>query len=197
MKYCKIDPATSSREEIIAEINRLTQLMNLKMNEEQAIKIFINSVYGATASPYFVGYNVRVAEAITLQGQEMIHLVTKIVNRYFLEFWHKDKKAHDILGLTQVEPIKKDVVVYGDTDSCYVSMQEVVRGCNWSGEPIKLIMGIYENRLKEYLAINFKNFAESSGTENIQDLEMETISHSAIFLKKKQFSSCAALSAIL
>jgi DNA polymerase elongation subunit (family B) len=86
MKYCKIDPTTASREEIIAEINRLTTLMNLKKNEEQAIKIFINSVYGATASPYFVGYNVRVAEAITLQGQEMIKYVTKIINRYFYAY---------------------------------------------------------------------------------------------------------------
>jgi hypothetical protein len=187
MNYCKIDPATSSRDEIIAEINRLTQLMNLKMNEEQAIKIFINSVYGATASPYFVGYNVRVAEAITLQGQEMIHLVTKIINRYFLEFWHKDTKLHAIVGITRAERIKKDVVVYGDTDSCYVSMQEIVRGCDWTEDPRILIKGIYENRLKDYLAKHFNSFAESSGTDNIQDLEMETISHSAIFLKKKKY----------
>ena len=187
MKYCQIDPSNSSKEEIQAEIARLTWLMNLKKNEEQAIKIFINSVYGATASPYFVGYNVRVAEAITLQGQEMIKFVTKITNRYFNEFWHKDKKLHEILGLKEVKQIKDDVAVYGDTDSCYVTFEDVVAGCDWQGDPIKLILEIYKHRLDEYLGTAFRKFAESCGTENIQDLELETISYSAIFLKKKKY----------
>ena len=187
MKHCSIDPTTASREEILAEINRLTFLMNLKKNEEQAIKIFINSVYGATASPYFVGYNVRVAEAITLQGQEMIKFVTKIINRYFNEFWHRDKDLHTKIGLTRVNPIKSEVAVYGDTDSCYVTFQDVVNGCDWNEDPRKLIHLIYENRLQDYLNKNFATMAKNSGTDNIQDLEMETISHSGIFLKKKKY----------
>ena len=187
MKHCKIDPTTASREEIVAEINRLTTLMNLKKNEEQAIKIFINSVYGATASPYFVGYNVRVAEAITLQGQEMIKYVTKIINRYFNEFWHKDKALHEKIGITRADLIKKEVAVYGDTDSCYVTFEDVVKGCDWSDDPRTLISLIYEHRLKEYLNKNFDSMGKLTGTENIQDLEMETISYSGIFLKKKKY----------
>jgi hypothetical protein len=187
MKYCRIDPKTASREEILAEINRLEIIMNLKKNEEQAIKIFINSVYGATASPYFVGYNVKVAEAITLQGQEMIKFVTKIINRYFNDFWHRDKDLHDKIGLTKVDMVRTDVAIYGDTDSCYVSFQDVVKSCDWSGDTIQLIMQIYDNRLKEYLERNFVMFAKQAGTDNIQDLEMETISHSGIFLKKKKY----------
>jgi DNA polymerase elongation subunit (family B) len=187
MKYCKIDPEKATREEIISEINRLTLLMNSKMNEEQAIKIFINSVYGATASPFFVGYNVRVAEAITLQGQEMIKFVTKIVNRYFSEFWHRDTELHKTLGLNCVEKVVRDVAIYGDTDSCYITFEEVVSGCDWKEDPRELILEIYKHRLKAYLDKNFTAFAKSMGTENIQNLEMETISYSAIFLKKKKY----------
>ena len=187
MKHCKIDPTTASREEIVAEISRLTTLMNLKKNEEQAIKIFINSVYGATASPYFVGYNVRVAEAITLQGQEMIKYVTKIINRYFNEFWHKDKALHEKIGITRADIVKKEVAVYGDTDSCYVTFEDVVKGCDWAEDPRTLISLIYEHRLKEYLDKSFGTMAKTAGTDNIQDLEMETISHSGIFLKKKKY----------
>jgi DNA polymerase elongation subunit (family B) len=187
MKYCKIDPNTASKEEIVAEINRLTWLMNLKKNEEQAIKIFINSVYGATASPYFVGYNVRVAEAITLQGQEMIKYVSKIINRYFTDFWYRDTQLHEKIGITKATKIKDEVAVYGDTDSCYVSFQDVVKGTDWTEDPRKLIHLIYEHRLKDYLDKNFTAMANQAGTENIQDLEMETISHSAIFLKKKKY----------
>ena len=187
MKHCKIDPNTASKEEIVAEINRLTWLMNLKKNEEQAIKIFINSVYGATASPYFVGYNVRVAEAITLQGQEMIKYVSKIINRYFTDFWYRDTQLHEKIGITKATKIKDEVAVYGDTDSCYVTFQDVVKGTDWTEDPRKLIHLIYEHRLKAYLDKNFTAMANQAGTENIQDLEMETISHSAIFLKKKKY----------
>jgi hypothetical protein len=187
MKYCKIDPSSATREEILSEIERLTYLMNLKKNEEQSVKIFINSCYGALASTYFVGYNVKVAEAITLQGQEMIKFTSRIINRYFLEFWHKDKKLHELLGLNTVNPVKDEVAVYGDTDSCYITLQEIVNGCDWKEDTRKLIMMIYENRLKEYLEKNFESMAKKSGTENIQDLEMETLSYSGIFLKKKKY----------
>ena len=187
MKYSQIDPNAASREEIQAEIARLTMIMNLKKNEEQAIKIFINSVYGATASPYFVGYNVRVAEAITLQGQEMIKFTSRIINRYFNEFWHKDKSLHDIIGVKILKPVRDEACVYGDTDSVYVTFEEVVKSCDWDKEPIKLIHEIYKHRLNDYLQKSFTKFAEICGTDNIQDLELETISYSAIFLKKKKY----------
>jgi hypothetical protein len=187
MKYCKIDPENSTREEIVAEINRLSLLMNLKKNEEQAIKIFINSVYGATASPYFVGYNVRVAEAITLQGQEVRAYGSKIFNRYFTEFWHRDKDLHQKLGITRAEKINDEVTVYGDTDSIYVTFENVVKGCDWTEDPRKLLLKIYDYRVRDYIEKSYATYATQTGTENIQDLEMETISYSAIFLKKKKY----------
>jgi len=187
MKHCQLDPTKASREEIQSEIARLTFLMNLKKNEEQAIKLFINSVYGATGSPYFVGYNTKVAEAITLQGQDIIKYTSSIINRYFFDFWHKDQSLHSKIGLQKVEKITREVSVYGDTDSVYVTFEEVVKSCDWKGEPMQLIMLIYKNRLLDYLQNCFKKFSEKYGTENIQDLELETISYSAIFLKKKKY----------
>ena len=187
-RHSKIDPTNSTREEILEEIARLQSLMNEKGNEEQAIKIFINSIYGATASPYFIGYNVRVAEAITLQGQDIIKFVSKTVNRYFNEFWHRDTQLHNHLGISKVEPVKNDVTIYGDTDSAYITFQEPLFGSNWSGsDPTEFVLGIYNYRLKGYLKTAFNKYAEMWGTENIQDLEMETISYSAIFLRKKKY----------
>jgi hypothetical protein len=187
MKYTKINPDTASRDEIRAEIQRLTTLMNIKMNEEQAIKIFINSCYGATASAFFVGYNVKVAEAITLQGQELIKFVTGNINRYFSEFWYRDHELHKKLGITRADRINCEVSVYGDTDSVYITFQDVVYGCDWAGEPQQLIQEIYKNRLRDYLNKQFDSFSEKAGTKNIQNLEFETLSYSAIFLKKKKY----------
>lgn len=69
-KWTNIDVQASSKEELKAEIERLKSLRDLYMNAEQAVKIFINSVYGACGSPYFAFFNVDIAEAVTLQGQE-------------------------------------------------------------------------------------------------------------------------------
>lgn len=186
--HTKINPAECTREEILKEIARLNYLMQEKANEEQAIKLFINSMYGATASPYFIGYNVKVAEAITLQGQDIIKFVSKAINRYFSDFWHRDASLHKQLGITKAEPVNEEVTIYGDTDSAYISFQEPLRGCDWSGDdPTTFVLEIYNSRLKGYLKKAFDKYAEDWGTENIQDLEMETISYSAIFLRKKKY----------
>ena len=142
--------------------------MHEKGNEEQAIKIFINSIYGATASPYFIGYKVKVAEAITLQGQDIIKFVSKTINRYFSEFWHRDTQLHQKLGIGKAEAVKNDVTIYGDTDSAYISFQEPLFGSDWSGsDPTEFVLGIYNHRLKDYLKKAFDKYAEMWGTKHI------------------------------
>ena len=56
--FSDIDIATASVEDIKAEISSLIDKKNDFGNEEQAIKIFINSIYGASASPYFACFNI-------------------------------------------------------------------------------------------------------------------------------------------
>jgi len=108
-----------SQEEIKKEIDRLQHLANDFNNLQMSVKIFINSMYGATASPYFVGFNQVLSEAITLQGQDIIKFSAKIANKYFKEYWHKDKQLHNLLGIEEkVFPVINDVTIYGDTDSC-------------------------------------------------------------------------------
>jgi hypothetical protein len=188
-KYLNIDPKTSSKEEIKTEIKRLDQLRGQKENEEQGIKIFINSVYGASASPYFAGYNIRVAEAITLQGQEMDKFAIKIMNRYFQDFWYKDKEAHDAMGIKgPVQKVTRDVVVYGDTDSIYVSFEDAIKSCEWEGDGTSFILALYEIRLESYITKCFEKYAKDYNTDNIQALELEKIAESAIILAKKKYA---------
>jgi DNA polymerase elongation subunit (family B) len=114
----KIDPNECSIEELEKEIKRLKQIKEEYHGIEQSVKVFINSCYGACASPYFVGYNINIAEAVTLQGQDLIKYANKVINEYFIDLWHKDFELHKKLGLTYVNPIKeKSITVYNDTDS--------------------------------------------------------------------------------
>jgi len=170
------------------KIERLTSLKNELKNEEQAIKLTMNSIYGAIGNSWFVCFNPEVAEAVTLQGQDLIKHSEKILHKYFHDFWHKDKELHDKLGLTNVKKIHKPMVVYGDTDSNYVTFQEVVDSCQgWKGSEKDLILSINENRLVGYLKKCFDIYAEKWGTDNYQDFEMETLSINGIFLGKKKY----------
>ena len=74
--------------EIEEKIERLTALKNEYKNEEQAVKLTMNSIYGAIGNNYFVCFNPDVAEAVTLQGQDLIKYSEKILHKYFHEHWH-------------------------------------------------------------------------------------------------------------
>lgn len=138
-----IDPYNCSLEELDKEIARLKSLKEEYYNLEQSIKIFINSCYGAVGSPWFSGYNVALAEAVTLQGQDMIKYANNFLDDYFLNKWHIDKKLHEALGLTSVNKIQTDtIVIYNDTDS--VARDTVIKSS--SGE--KTIEDFYNENIK-------------------------------------------------
>lgn len=173
--------------QIKAKIEELTNLKNELKNEEQAIKLTMNSVYGAIGNAYFVCFNPDVAEAVTLQGQDLIKYSEKILHKYFHDHWHQDKELHDKLGLGHVKRVAQPLVIYGDTDSNYVSFQEVVNSCNWQGDPKELILKINEYRLDGYLKKCFDIYAKKWNTENYQDFELETLAINGIFLGKKKY----------
>lgn len=176
-----------TKQEIQQKIRDLEDEVNDLFNEEQGIKLTMNSIYGAVGNAYFMCFNLDVAEAVTLQGQELFHYAEKIMNRYFNDFWHLDTELHDKLGLTSVSRVQGDLIIYGDTDSNYVSFEKVVKSCDWKGNPIDLILKINEYRLTEYLKKCFIKYAEKTKTENRQDFELESISYAGLFLGKKKY----------
>ena len=178
---------SEERKEIEEKIERLTSLKNELKNEEQAIKLTMNSIYGAIGNNWFVCFNPDVAEAVTLQGQDLIKYSEKILHKYFHDFWHMDKELHEKLGLTSVKRVVKPLVVYGDTDSNYVTFQEVVSSCGWKEDPKDLILKINEYRLNDYLKNCFEKYSKKWGTQNYQDFELETLARNGIFLGKKKY----------
>lgn len=176
-----------SAKDLELKIAELTSLKNELKNEEQAVKLTMNSIYGAIGNAWFVCFNPDVAEAVTIQGQDLIKHSEKILHKYFHEFWHLDTELHEKLGLTSVRKVIKPLVVYGDTDSNYVSFQDVVASCDWQGDPKDLVLKINEYRLKDYLKKCFDIYSQKWGTDNYQDFEMETLSKTGIFLGKKKY----------
>ena len=169
------------------EIRTLTSLKNEYKNEEQGIKLTMNSIYGAIGNNYFACFNPDVAEAVTLQGQDLIKYSSMLLTRYFHEFWHLDTDLHQKLGISTPKKVIRPIVVYGDTDSNYVSFQEVAKSCDYEGDTKELVLKINEYRLKDYLKKSFEKYSEKWNTKNYQDFEMENLSRSGLFLGKKKY----------
>lgn len=111
-----IDPNSLSDQ----DVEYLKKISLENATSEQAIKLVINSIYGAFANEYFHFYNVDIAETITMQGQHAIKYTEKMIEKYFQEFFHKDTKLHAKLGVPkgqEVPQIKRPVYKYCDTDS--------------------------------------------------------------------------------
>ena len=113
-KFTNIDPENCSLEELEQEVKRLSILGDFFETKQLALKKFINSVYGATASKYFLAYNLNVAESITLQGQHLNHYSENSVNEYFSGIFQNDVELHKKLGIT-TEDAKRVTIDKGKT----------------------------------------------------------------------------------
>ena len=90
--------------ELEREINRYN-------NRQMAIKILLNSLYGALGNKYFRYFDMRMAEGITLSGQLSVLWAEKAVN----------KEMNNVLKTRDV-----DYVIAIDTDSLYINMGALV-----------------------------------------------------------------------
>lgn len=93
-----------------AEIYRIERDINHYENQQLAIKILLNSLYGALGNKYFRYFTMEIAEGITLTGQ----LIIKWGEKYINEYLNKALKSN------------KDYVIAIDTDSIYANFSSLV-----------------------------------------------------------------------
>ena len=65
----------------ITELQQINKEASKFYNYEQAVKLMLNSIYGAFGNPYFYFFNVDIAETITLQGKDAILYTEELLNR--------------------------------------------------------------------------------------------------------------------
>lgn len=192
LKYSNINLETATYEEIKVEIARLTKLKHDLSNEEQGIKIFINSVYGAFGNQHFLCYNINVAEAITLQSVDISLHAKKVFDNYFTNHWHNDKKLHKLLNIrtADISPIgKESLLIQGDTDSAYFRFDKVLESAKYKGDsPVDFILDIYKYRLHSYIVNAYNMYAQKRNTNNLMDFEFEKLIRIGLFIAKKNYA---------
>lgn len=154
---------TNTRE-LAREINKLD-------NTQMAVKILLNSLYGALGNQYFRYYDLRVAEGITLSGQLAVRWAEESMNA----------SMNKILGTD------KDYVIAMDTDSIYVNMGPLVEKVNPT-DPVKFIDEACQQRFQPMLQKSYDDmFTMMNGFENRMVMEREAIADKAVWTAKKRY----------
>jgi DNA polymerase elongation subunit (family B) len=141
--------------------------------EQMAIKILMNSLYGAMGSKYFRYFDVDIAEAITLTGQTIIHLAEQVTNKTISQFLEEDEI--------------KDRVIAMDTDSCYINASDVVKKFN-PKNPVKFLDEFGEKIINTAYDKEFNEFAEyTHAYVNRMKMGRETIADRGLWVAKKRY----------
>ena len=147
-----------------------------RLNTQQmAIKIMMNSLYGALGNKWFRYYDVRVAEAITTSGQLAIRWAEKTVNVYM----------NQILGTTD-----HDYVIAIDTDSVYINFGPMVEqmGITDKKRAVEVIDEICQKKFEPLLKESYDVMAKYMDSyENKMVMEREVIADVGVWTAKKRY----------
>jgi DNA polymerase elongation subunit (family B) len=141
-------------------------------NQQMAIKILMNSLYGALGNAYFRYFDNRVAESITTSGQLAIRWAERAING----------EMNKILATDGV-----DYVIAIDTDSLYVDMDNVVKKFN-PKDPVKFLDKICSEHFETVLEKAYAGLAERvNAIENRMEMKREVIADRGIWIAKKRY----------
>ena len=151
---------------------RLENEINVLNNQQMAIKILMNSLYGALGNNYFRYFDHRIAMSITLSGQTAVRWAEKAVN---LEM-NKLLKTED-----------EDYVIAIDTDSLYIKMDKIVSQFKPS-DPVKFLDKICREHFEKLFEKSYdKMFHKFNAYDNRMEMGREVIADKGIWIAKKRY----------
>ena len=155
------------------ELYRIERDIAISENQQMAIKLLLNSLYGALGNRYFRFFDQRIAEAITLTGQLTIRWSELSINTYL----------HRLLS----PPKGKDYVLAIDTDSLYVCLDDLVEAVS-PNNPIDFLDTVCSEKLEPVLEKSYdKLYNLLGGIENKMVMKREAIADVGIWTAKKRY----------
>jgi len=158
-----------SKKHLLKDISRLNNL-------QMAMKIALNSAYGAMGNQYFRYFDIRMAEGITTSGQLSIRWMANKLNA----FLNKTLKTEG-----------KDFVVAIDTDSIYLTLETLVeKTCEGKTDEqkIKFMDKICEDVFQPFIDSGYQELADymNAYSQKMQ-MKREVLADKAIWTAKKRY----------
>lgn len=170
MIQIKKEYESTKKPELLKEISRLDNL-------QMAKKIQLNSAYGALGNQYFRWYDINHAEAITMSGQLSIRWIEGKINEYL----NKILKTKD-----------KDYVIASDTDSVYITLDDLVSSVYPDQPDDKVVVGFLDKvcreRLEPFIDSAYQELADymNAYAQKMQ-MKRENIANKGIWKAKKMY----------
>ena len=140
-------------------------------NKQMAIKILLNSLFGALGNKWYRYFDLRIAEGITLTGQYVIKWCEKAVNQ----------ELNKLLGTDT------DYVIAIDTDSVYVDFSALVKKLN-PKDPVQFLSDICEKHFNPMFEKSMEDlFNERNCKIPRMVMEREVIADRGIWQAKKRY----------
>lgn len=169
---------------------------------EQAMKLLGNSMYGGSSHKSFFWFNMSLANDITGEARNVIKLMENHIPEYIKNNWSTMIDVHKTLGIT-VNPNKaKEVlaksgkksyvdVIYGDTDSLYISYENLVKTIDgWENmtpaELGKIVVEFNTGYLDAHNRETMDAHYKSRFVKSVQNFELETLAMSGVWLDVKK-----------
>ena len=141
-------------------------------NIQMAKKIALNSAYGAIGNNWFRYYSHTMAEAITTSGQLSIRWIEKKINSY-------------MNGLLKTKD--KDYVIASDTDSVYITFDELIKKLN-PKYPIDFLDTIAKEKVEPFIDQSYQELANYlHAYEQKMQMKREVIADKGIWNAKKRY----------
>jgi DNA polymerase elongation subunit (family B) len=158
-----------SQKHLLKDISRLNNL-------QMAMKIALNSAYGAMGNQYFRYFDIRMAEGITTSGQLSIRWMANKLNA----FLNKTLKTEG-----------KDFVVAIDTDSIYLTLEELIeKVCEGKDTTakIKYMDRICEEVFQPFIDQGYQELADymNAYSQKMQ-MKREVLADKGIWTAKKRY----------
>jgi len=158
-----------SKKDLLKEISRLNNL-------QMAMKIALNSAYGAMGNQYFRYFDIRMAEGITTSGQLSIRWMANKLNA----FLNKTLKTEG-----------KDFVIAIDTDSIYLTLEHLVeKVCEGkdTAAKIKFMDKICEEVFQPFIDQGYQELAEyMNAYSQKMIMKREVLADKGIWTAKKRY----------
>ena len=158
------------------DANLLKEIARLD-NMQMAKKIQLNSAYGALGNKWFRWYDINHAEAITMSGQLSIRWIEGKLNEYL----NKTLKTKD-----------KDYVIASDTDSVYVTLDDLVTNVYTSPtddrEVVKFLDKVCREKLEPFIDKSYQELADNMNAyAQKMQMKRENIANKGIWKAKKMY----------
>lgn len=152
-------------------------------------KTKIVSIYGCCLEPHFHWYDYDNGAVITAGGRSAIQYMSKKTNEYFRnEFCDVAKNYYPNSKLTS-KCIKRDIVVYNDTDSFYLTLDVLFDRLNTNLSYFDFCLDFEKRVLEPFIDKSMNEFADQYNTKNLLRFKREKIITKYYIQAKKKYAT--------